>query len=409
MNFQENLIKYAKLTVSTCVNVQMNQILCINAPIEAAPFVRLLSKEAFDLGAKDVHIFWSDPKSSLIRLNNADESVFSEYPNWLADGKVEFAKEGAAFLSISAPDPELFKDANPKYIAESNKASSIALKEYKKLVSTGNNAWGVVVYPTLEWAKKVFPTLSSDDALEKLWEKVFLVTRTTENDPVVAWKEHVTSLKTNMEKLNKKQYTKLFYKAPGTDLTVELPENHSWIGGGLTNNSGVYFVPNIPTEEAFTAPNKYGVNGTLASTKPLNYGGSLINDFSFTFKDGKIVDFSAKEGYETLERLIATDDGSSYLGEVALVPDDSPISNTDLIYYNTLFDENASCHFAIGNAYAMCVKDGTKMDKEELEANNINTSLTHVDFMIGSKDLQITGQLADGSIEDIFVNGNFAK
>ncbi len=407
MSFDKNLIKYAKLTISTCVNVQKDQILCINAPIEAADFVRVLSKEAYDLGAKDVHISWHDPKSTLIRFNQADESVFSKYPSWLADGKVEFAKAGAAFLTIAAPDPDLFKDANPKRIADSNKAAGLALEDYKKLISTGNNAWGVVVYPTEAWAKKVFPKLPLKAALDALWEKVFMVTRTTAEDPVQAWETHISSLKANMSALNKKQYTKLFYKAPGTDLTVELPENHAWIGGGLTNNKGIYFVPNIPTEEAFTAPAKYGVNGTLASTRPLNYGGSLIDDFTFTFKDGKIVDFTAKEGYETLERLIQTDEGASYLGEVALVPDDSPISNTNLTYYNTLFDENASCHFALGRAYAYAMRDGSKLSQEELTNKGANYSLIHVDFMVGGPELEITAYEKDGTAFKLFEKGNW--
>lgn len=408
MNFKNNLKKYAELTVTTGINIQKDQVLYVSAPIEVADFVRLISKAAYNLGAKEVIINWVDLESNLIRYNNADESVFSTFSEFKADSMVDLAKNGAAFLTISAPNPDIFKDVNPDFIVAQNKATSIALEEYRKFIGSGNNSWGVIVVPTEAWSTKVFPDKSIEDGLNELWNKVFSVTRVDTENPTESWKQHIEMLKKGMDDLNNKQYTKLHFKAPGTDLSVELPKNHLWIGGGLYNNSGTYFVPNLPTEEIFTAPHRLGVNGTLSSTRPLNYGGSLIENFSFTFENGKIVDFSAEVGYETLKRILDIDEGASYLGEVALVPDDSPVSNTNTIYYNTLFDENASCHFAIGRAYASCIENGTKMENTELLEKGINTSLTHIDFMVGSKKLQITGELDDGSIENIFINGNWA-
>lgn len=407
-NFNNTLKKYAELAVKIGVNIQKNQTLVINSPIECAEFTRLLSKEAYAAGAKNVHVEWSDEELTLIKFMNAPEATFKEFPKWKADGFEELAKNGAAFLSISASNPELLKEVDPTRISESNKTRSVALKKYREYIMNSTVAWSVVSIPTVGWAKKVFPDLSEEKAVEKLWENIFKIVRVDKANPVEAWNEHLNNLQEKVDFLNKKKFKKLHYVSKGTDLTIELPEKHVWAGGGEYNTKKTYFVANMPTEEVFTLPLKTGVNGTVKSTKPLNYSGNLIDNFTLTFKDGKIVDFSAEKGYETLKKLIETDEGSHYLGEVALVPYDSPISNSDIIFYNTLFDENASCHLALGEAYPICLEGGSEMTSEELAKAGANDSLTHVDFMIGSADLDITGETKGGEVISIFKAGNWA-
>lgn len=408
-NFNELLKKYAKLAVRTGVNVTENQTLVISAPISAVDFVRELTKEAYIAGAKYVQVDWNDEELSLIRYENGKDDIFDYFPRWKAETRETLAKEGAAFLSISAANPDLLKSIDPKLIARSTKAMGMAIKEYRNIVQKGNVRWSVISIPTVAWAKKVFPESTEEDAVLNLWEKIFTITRVDQEDPIVAWDKHVEILKTKSTLLNDKQYKYIHLKSEKTDLMIELPKNHIWIGGGSYDHNKNYYVANIPTEEIFTAPLKTGLNGVVYSTKPLNYSGNLIDNFSLTFENGKIVDFSAEQGYEVLKGLIETDEGSHYIGELALVPDDSPISNTDLIFYNTLFDENASCHLAIGSAYPSCVKDGTKMNQEELEKHGLNTSLTHVDFMIGSADLSVTGITESGEKHPIFTNGNWSE
>jgi aminopeptidase len=405
-NFEIMIEKYAELTVKVGVNIQKGQTLVINAPIIAKDFIRMVTKKAYEVGAKNVYVDWSDEEITLIKFMNAPEEAFKEFPLWKAKGYEDMAKEGAAFLSISASNPDLLKDVNPQHIATANKTAAMAMEEYRKYPQTGKVSWAVVSVPTKEWAAKIFPELSEEESIEKLWKNIFNVTRVTTENPVKAWDEHIDNLKNKMDYLNNKKFKKLYYKAPGTNLTVELPLNHIWIGGGLTNEKGIYFMPNMPTEEVFTMPLKEGVNGVLSSTKPLNYSGTVIDNFKLTFENGKIIDFTAEKGYETLKKLIETDGGSHYLGEVALVPHHSPVSDCNIIFYNTLFDENASCHFAIGAAYPICIQGGTTMNKEELEKHGANTSFTHVDFMVGSTEMNIDGETADGKVEAIFRNGN---
>lgn len=407
-NLKDNLDKYADLAVRTGVNIQKGQTLILSSPIEAAEFARIIVKKAYEAGAKNVYVEWSDEDVTLTKFLMAPMETIKEYPMWKAKGYEEMAKEGAAFLSIKAGNPDLLKDVDPNRVSAAMKAASLATQGYRKRLMNDQNSWTLVSVPTKEWAAKVFPELSEEESMDKLWEYIFKVTRVDTENPVEAWKEHGNNLKQKLEYLNNKRYKKLYYKAPGTDLVVELPEKHLWLGGGSDNENGVTFIANMPTEEIFTLPLKNGVNGILSSTKPLSYGGNLIENFSFTFKDGKVVDFTAEKGYETLKNLIETDEGSHYLGEVALVPDDSPISNLNTIFYNTLFDENASCHFAVGKAYPTCIEGGEKMSKEELDENGVNTSLTHVDFMVGSPELEIDGETADGKREPIFRNGNWA-
>lgn len=407
-NFENLLSKYAELSVRVGVNLQKGQTLVINSPIECAEFTRIVAKKAYNAGAKEVHVEWSDEELTLIKFMNAPEEAFKEFPKWKAEGYEELAKNGAAFLSISASNPELLKDVDPKRIAESNKTRSIALKKYREYIMNSTVAWSIVSIPTKAWSKKVFPNLTEESAIEKLWESIFKIVRVDKDNPLVAWNSHLNSLQNKVDFLNQKKFKKLHYVSKDTDLTIELPEKHIWAGGGEFNSKQTYFVANMPTEEVFTLPLKTGVNGKVKSTKPLNYSGNLIDNFTLVFKNGKIVDFSAEKGYETLKKLIETDEGSHYLGEVALVPYDSPISNSNIIFYNTLFDENASCHFALGEAYPICLEGGSDMNEEELEKSGANISLTHVDFMVGSSDLDITGEARDGEVVHIFKNGNWA-
>lgn len=407
-NFKNNLDKYAELAVRVGVNVQPGQTLVINAPILTAELVRKMSKKAYEAGAKNVHIEWYDDESIRIKYDLAPREAFDEYPMWRAKGWEEMAKNGDAFLFVKVANPDLLKGVDPERIAAANKASGKALEKYREYTMSDRVSWSIVAAPSKEWAAKVFPNAKEEEQLDLLWDAIFKATRVDQENPVQAWKEHDATLQNKGNLLNEKKYKKLHYKAPGTNLTIELPQGHIWLGGGSKNEKGASFMANMPTEEVFTLPLKEGVNGTVTSTKPLNYSGNLIENFTLTFENGKIVDFKAEKGYEILKKLIETDDGSHYLGEVALVPHDSPISNSNLIFYDTLFDENASCHLAIGRAYPSCIEGGTEMSKEELEKKGVNDSLTHVDFMIGSAELDIDGEKEDGSLEAVFRKGNWA-
>lgn len=405
---QTKLEKYAELAVKVGINVQPGQTLVVRAPIFALEFIRLVAKKAYEHGAKHVHVDWSDEELTKTKFQLAPEEAFHEYPEWIAKGYEQLAEKGAAFLSVTGVNPDLLKGINPDRIANANRASGKALQGFRSYVTADKISWSIVAVPSEGWAKKVFPDETPNRAVEKLWEAIFKATRIDTEDPVSAWNDHLASLNEKMTILNEKRFAALHFQSEQTDLIVELPKNHRWVSGGSKNDDGVQFVANIPTEEVFTAAKKTGVNGVVTSTKPLNYGGTLINNFSFTFKDGKVVDFQAEEGYETLKRLLDSDEGSRYIGEVALVPHRSPISDMDIVFYNTLFDENASNHLALGNAYSFCIDGGREMTKEELEKNGLNVSHTHVDFMIGSADMDIDGIHEDGKREAVFRRGNWA-
>lgn len=408
MDFENHLEKYAELAVKVGVNLQKGQTLVINSPISCISFVRKVVKNAYQLGAKYVHINWKDDEITLAQFQYASDEALQEYPAWLADNFETLAKEGAAFLTISADNPDLLKEVNPQKVANYKKAEMTAKKAFRNYILTDQVRWCVLSIPTLEWTAKIFPNLEENQRMQALWDTIFKVTRITENDPVEAWKTHVTNLEKRVQFLNDSRFTKLYFKGNGTDCTIDLPKNHLWAGGSSKSEDGLLFLPNIPTEEVFTLPSKTGVNGIVCSTKPLNYSGNIIDEFTLTFKEGRIIDFSAKEGYETLKNLIETDEGSHYLGEVALVPHHSPISDTNLIFYNTLFDENASCHLAIGAAYPTSLDGGAAMSSEELAEAGANTSLTHVDFMIGSDALNIYGETLNSEKIQIFKEGNWA-
>jgi aminopeptidase len=404
----DNLEKYANLAVRVGVNIQKGQTLVINASISSAPFVRLLAKKAYDAGAKNVHIEWSDDEITRIKYDLAPDEAFHDYPTWKAKGFEELCENGAAFLSVISSNPDLLKGVDPDRISNANKAYGLAMDKFRSYIQSDKVSWSVVAVPSEAWAAKVFPGLTIDEQEQKLWEAIFMATRADLEDPVKAWKEHSETLHSKERYMNEKRYKKLHYKAPGTDLTIELPEKHVWIGGGSVNEKGVSFVANMPTEEVFTVPAKTGVNGVVSSTKPLSYAGNLIENFSVTFKHGRIISVKAEKGEETLKKLVETDEGSHYIGEVALVPHHSPISNSNIIFFNTLFDENASNHLAIGSAYSFCIEGGKTMSKEELEQHGANSSIAHVDFMIGSEEMDIDGITADGKVEAVFRNGNWA-
>lgn len=406
---KDMLRKYAKLSVATGTNIQKDQILVVRSPIECADFTRLIVEEAYSLGAKEVVVHWNDEECTKLKYLHSPMEVMESFPDWLSESMLYYAKKGAAFLSISASNPELLKDVDSKKIAAAQKASRIANKEFSERTMTNKNAWSIIALPTAGWATKVFPTLSKEDAIAKLWNEIFKIVRVDKDDPVAAWNEHKMSLVKKMDELNSKNYKALHFKnSIGTDLVVTLVPNHRWVGGAEFTPEGVEFIANMPTEEIFSMPSRDGVNGKVVSTKPLNYGGTLIENFCLTFKDGAVIEFDAEKGYDSLKELLDTDEGSRRLGEVALVPFDSPISNSNIIFFNTLYDENASCHLAFGNAYELCMEGVEGMTKEEKKAKGVNESLVHVDFMIGSSDLIIDGIGFDDSITPIFRNGNWA-
>lgn len=405
---QQHLENYAALAVNVGVNVQQGQTVVIMAPITTAPLVRLIASKAYEAGAKNVHVEYNDEELSLIKYKKAPEEAFSEYPMWRAKAWEEYVDTGAAFIQIYCPNPDLLNGVDPARVATASKTASAALSGYRGSLMNHTNAWSLISYATPEWAAKVFPDLAPEEAVQTLWERIIDATRIGLEDPIQAWKEHNAKLLQVVELLNRKRYKQLQYEAPGTSLTVELPDGHIWLGGCKANAKGIFFNPNMPTEEVFTMPHKDGVNGTVLSTKPLNYNGQVINGFSLTFMDGRVTDYSAEQGYEALSNLLKTDEGARHLGEIALVPHDSPISNSNVVFFNTLYDENASCHLALGQAYPVNLEGGTKMSPEELLAHGANRSLTHEDFMIGSPVMNIDGVTQAGTREPIFCNGNWA-
>lgn len=400
--------KYAELALKTGVNLQKNQALVINSSIEGADFTRVVARKAYELGAKNVHINWSDDELTLLKFQHVSEDVLTDIPEWQVQKHLDFAKDGAALLAIRSTNPDLLKDVDPAKVAKANKASGEAMKEFRQYTMNDRIPWSIISIPTGDWAQKIFPDQSKEEAMESLWEEIFKIVRVDQGDPVAAWQEHNNRLKQAREYLNRKSYKALHFKSKGTDIRFELPEGHIWKGGAAATPAGNSFNPNMPTEEVFTVPHKYKVDGKVTATKPLVYGGNMIDGFDFTFKDGKVVDFNAESGYDTLKHLLETDEGSARLGELALVPHSSPISQSGLIFYNTLFDENASCHIALGKAYPTNVEGGSDMSEEELDKHGVNDSLTHVDFMIGSADLRIEGETKEGQMEVVFDQGEWA-
>lgn len=403
------LIKYASLAVNIGVNIQKDNILVISSPIETAEFARLITEEAYKSGAKDVIVHYGDQKLTKIKLENSSLETISNIPEWQAESYNYYARQEACFISISASDPDGLKGVPIEKIGASQKARTSALKEYFDNSMSNKCRWCVLSVPTLSWAKKVFPKVSDDEAMESLWDVIFKTVRVDTENPVNAWDKHKAYLEEKIKFMNNNNFKSVHLKsANGTDLNIELPEGHIWAGGSERDVNGIPFNANMPTEEVFTLPKKTGVNGIVYSSKPLSYGGNLIDNFSITFKDGKAIDFTAETGYDVLKQMLESDEGAKYLGEVAFVPYNSPISNSKLIFFNTLFDENAACHLAFGRAYESCVKDADKYSEEELEKIGVNNSIIHVDFMIGTSDLEVTGINENGETIQIFSNGNWA-
>ena len=402
--------EYAKLLVEVGVNIQKGQTLVIGSPVDCAWFARLCARAAYAAGCREVVMRWSDDELTREKYLHAEDSVFDSLPAWQAEFDNGYARQGAAFLHISARDPENLVGVDPDRITRSQRSSGEALREYRELTMSNTVPWCIGSIPIPSWARKVFPGCPEDEAVEKLWEAIFQTVRVDGSGAAVdRWREHLAGLKGHMDRLNGLNLESLHYtNSLGTDLTIRLPEGHIWAAGSSETKSGLPFIANMPTEEVFTAPLRNGVDGVVCSSMPLVHNGVVIDKIRFQVKEGKIVETSAQTGEDALKAAITLDEGASYFGEVALVPYDSPISRQKLLYYNTLFDENASCHLAFGEAYPECLRGGAEMSKEERKARGLNDSITHVDFMVGTADLSVTGKTRDGREVPVFVDGNFA-
>ncbi|MXQ73344.1 aminopeptidase [Clostridiaceae bacterium DONG20-135] len=411
MEINEKILeKYAKVAVTMGVNVQKGQTLILNTSIDAVPLTRAVVKAAYEAGAKQVQVNYGDDIVSQYHYTYQDLETLKTVPQWLIDSKLDYMKDGTAcMLRICSDVPGILKDVDGEKLGKAMQARAAAMKELNAYTMANKIQWSIVAAPNAEWAKQVFPKDDEETAVSKLWDAILHAMRIDEeNDPIAAWDEHNRTLAEREQKLNDMKLKKLhFTNGRGTDLTIEIPDDGIWAGGNEKTTSGIVFNPNMPTEEIFTMPYKYGVNGTVYASKPLDYNGKLIDDFWFTFKDGKVVDYGAKQEPEALKSLVEFDEGSCYLGEVALVPYESPISLSNILFLNTLFDENASCHLALGKAYPMNIVGGTEMSDEELAAHGVNLSDTHVDFMFGTADMKITGIDQNGKEIPIFHSGNF--
>lgn len=411
---QELLGKYAHAIVKVGLNLREGQRLIItNATARGVPpagraLVHGVTKAAYAAGARYVEVIWGDEEMQRIRLQEAPADSFDEYPTWHVSGLMNFIQKGDALLSIYANDPDVYNGIDPERVGALQKAQVQNYKEISLHVSRNAINWCVVASAAPAWAKKIFPDLPEAQALQKLWQAIFETTRATEPDPIAAWQEHIRALKKRADFLQAKRFSALHYKSENTDFTLGLPRGHKWINAQSMAENGIIFTANMPTEEIFTLPDRQRADGTVASTFPLSYGGSLIEDFSVTFENGQIVKVSARKNEAILEKLIHTDEGARRLGEVALVPASSPIARRGHLFYNTLYDENASCHIAIGRAYRFTLTGGEELSDEEFNAAGGNTSLTHVDFMIGSPQMDIDGITENGAHEPVMRAGEWA-
>ncbi|MCL2004130.1 MAG: aminopeptidase [Oscillospiraceae bacterium] len=404
---QEKFKEYASLIVRVGANVQKGQTVVVSGSVDNAWFVRLLAEECYEAGAREVVVRWKDDETARMKYLRADPAVFDHIPKWLVEFYNGYAEEKATLIGVMDDDPELLKGVDPDRIQRWGRASGAALKEYVGKQMQNEFAWCGVSIPSPAWAKKVFPDAGEEEAVEKLWDAIFKAVHVGNGDAVDLWLKKVETMARRAQTLTDYAFASLRYKnALGTDLTVGLPDGHKWVSCGEKAKTGFHFVANMPTEEIFTLPKKDAVNGVLRASMPLSLKGNLIEDIVFTLKDGKIIDAKASKGLDILEKELDLDEGARYLGEAALVPHDSPINQMNILFYNTLFDENASCHFAFGKAYPAFL-DGTLTEerKKELGAND---SFTHIDFMVGTEDLSITGVTKDGREIPVFVNGNFA-
>lgn len=408
MTFDDKLTAYAELIVHVGLNLQAGQQLLATAPVEASPLLTKVAEAAYKRGARYVHPIYADDGVTLARFNHAPRDSFDLYPSWLARGMLETLEAGGARLSVAGNDPDLLKGQDPELIATAQRRAQTELRPFMAKVMNDAVNWCVVATATPAWAAKVFPDAPEEERLGRLWDAIFSAVRADLPDAVGTWTEHLETLSARRAHLNGRRYRALRYRAPGTDLLLGLADGHIWKGGASQNEAGTRFVANLPTEEVFTAPHRARVDGTVRSSKPLSYGGQLIEDFSLTFKEGRVVEAKAARGQDALDRLLETDEGATRLGEVALVPHSSPISQSGLLFYNTLFDENAASHLALGRAYRFCAEGGTAMNDEEARAAGLNDSLAHVDFMIGSPEMNIDGVRENGSEEPVMRGGEWA-
>ena len=407
-DFATKLDRLAEVAIRRGLGLAPGQELVMTASTDALPLARLITKHAYAAGASLVTVIFLDEESDLLRFQYGHEESFDKAAGWLYEGMAAAYKSGAARLAITGGNPALLSKQNPEHVSRANRAKSIAYRPALELITRHEINWTIVSAATPAWAAAVFPKLPAEQALAKLWDAIFAASRADLDDPVGAWKTHDDKLHIWADRMNARRYSALHFKGPGTDLKVGLADDHLWLGGGTTAGNGNYCIPNMPTEEVFTTPHKDRVDGAVTSTKPLSHQGTLIEGIRVRFEGGRIVEAHAAKGEQVLQKLIETDDGARRLGEVSLVPNSSPISASGLLFLNTLFDENAACHIALGQAYSSCLKDGDKLTPEQLAAKGANDSLIHVDWMIGSGQVDVDGITATGNAEPVMRRGEWA-
>jgi len=403
-----SLDKLAELSIKTGVALAAGQDLLITAPYEAAPLVRRLAYHAYKAGAGVVTPLFSDPAVTLMRYQNARPESFDHATQWLFDGMAAAFDANTARLAVVGEDPMLLSEQNPDSVGRANQALSKASSAVRERITRFDVNWNIIAWPGTEWAKQVFPALSDQDAQIALADAIFKASRADQEDPIGAWAAHNKNLRMRTDWLNERNFAALRFYGGGTDLTVGLAKDHEWMGGASVARNGITCNPNIPSEEVFTTPHAQKVEGTVRSTKPLSHQGTLIEDISVTFKEGRIIEASASRGQDVFLKLLDTDDGARRLGEVALVPHSSPISQSGLLFYNTLFDENAACHIALGQCYSKCFRNGATLSAEDVTERGGNSSMIHVDWMIGSDEIDIDGIAQDGTVTAVFRNGEWA-
>ena len=407
-DFQQNLQKFAELAVKVGLNLQPGQRLAIVARLETAPLVRLIATCAYQAGCRLVDVLWDDDPLILIRFQHAPRDSFEEFPIWPFPAITNYIKNGDAFLSVAGNDPNLLAGQDSDLIGVFQRTAAKHRQTYRELISQNATNWSVVAFPVPSWAAAVFPDETPENQVALLWDAIFDVCRVKQADPVAAWQQHLRGLAARSQYLNAKRYRGLQYSGPGTDLYIGLAAGHIWTSGSTTSKAGIAFVANMPTEEVFTLPDKDQTHGVVTATKPLSNMGSLIEDFSLTFENGRALNATAAKGEAVLRQMIAVDEGAARLGEVALVPHHSPISRSGLRFQNTLFDENAACHIALGRGYQYTLSEGSTLSEKDYAARGGNVSNIHVDFMIGSNKIDIDGVLADGTLEPVMRSGDWA-
>ena len=406
--FQEQLAVYAEVAVRIGLNLQPGQRLLVSASTEAAALTRLIAAEAYRAGAELVDVLWSDPGVTLARFRHAPTESFDLHPTWRGEAFRQVGERGDAVLYLHSPNPNLLAGQDPEKLRLHQRATDRAMRPYNEARDRQRVNWTIVSVPNDTWAASVFPDLPTEAGRRRLWEAIFEAVRLNEGDPVAAWNNHIADLNRVLVHLNGRRYARLHYRAPGTDLEVRLPEEHRWMSARFLTDRGTPYIANLPTEEVFTSPHSGHTEGTVAASLPLSYGGILIENFGLRFEAGQVVEAWAESGHETLMGILATDEGARHLGEVALVPHASPISQSGLLYYDSLFDENAACHLALGRGFTFTVDNWQGKSDEEIAAAGINRSLTHIDFMVGSSEMDIDGVRADGSVEAIMRGGEWA-